>query len=163
QFEPFDNFALDEEDVFQLENQKPFKGTLFRLPLRSDENSLISKKTHNANDMARLLRAYKYQALSELIFLRNVKSVEMYEKSNKNKLNHSSGIALLLDCKLPKTPNTNINLNGKIYSNLSLPKESGLPFNLNSCGWDLSSDKNNIQLTSIHDDDRAEWNNFILN
>ena len=65
-----------------------------------------------------------------------------------------------------------IKLNGKLYSNLSLSGDgTDLPFNLNSCGWGLSSDRNNIQLTqqSIRVDgkddkvNKVTWNNFILN
>ncbi|CAH1763162.1 6213_t:CDS:2 [Entrophospora sp. SA101] len=233
QFEPFDNFALNNEDpIFQF--KKPFPGTLFRLPLRNSKvKSLISTKMDNISVIKELLLEYRDQMLSELIFLRNIKSMEVYEKlgktfppilkwkvdvtniSNENyrtdlgkysstfylstklfedsakfevstnwlicssgmdeeiedenlekyskehKLNHSSGIAILLDYESIRSPTTN--LVGKIYSNLSLPLKTGLKFNLNSCGWELSSDRNNIQIArqGMHDD-KAVWNNFIL-
>ena len=242
QFEPFDRFTLDNEEPFRLEERKPFKGTLFRLPLRAKGiTSEISNKNHDIIKIRDTLLNYRYRALSELIFLRNVRSMEVYEKlsndfslvlkwkveiteisdieqrkdlgkssnsfclltklfekdvdnevastnwlvcssgmdeeiederfknySKKNHLNHSSGIAMLLDhnCEIK------IKLNGKLYSNLSLSGDgTDLPFNLNSCGWGLSSDRNNIQLTqqSIRVDERDDkvnkvtWNNFILN
>src|SRR5205807_1952916 len=75
---------------------------------------------------------------------------------------HSSGISILLDYH-DSTTNPNVNLTGKIYSGLPLSnKKTGLPFNLNSCGWDLSYHVLPGRST-LYVNNNAAWNNYILN
>ncbi|XP_064647152.1 sacsin-like [Lineus longissimus] len=74
-----DDFA----DVFSgyLENKFDLKGgTLFRLPLRSEEmaeKSEISKKHVEVDDAARLLRSFEAEVFQSLLFVNSVRSITL--------------------------------------------------------------------------------------
>ncbi|CAG8534630.1 14310_t:CDS:2, partial [Racocetra fulgida] len=77
QFEPYLNLN---GDIFELDfNDKKFKGTLFRLPLRT-ASSEISDKIYKIDDIKKVLDNIKKNVTSELIFLRNIESIEVYRK-----------------------------------------------------------------------------------
>ncbi|CAG8463447.1 20676_t:CDS:2 [Gigaspora margarita] len=79
QFEPFLKFK---GCGFEIDFNREFKGTLFRLPLRQNK-SLISDEIDDIEKVKESLNIIKNDAMSELIFLRNVKRFEVYRKSNK--------------------------------------------------------------------------------
>ncbi|CAG8503482.1 6900_t:CDS:2, partial [Cetraspora pellucida] len=80
QFEPF---LKVKECGFEIDYNREFKGTLFRLPLRKNK-SLISDEIDDINEVKESLNIIKNDAMSELIFLRNVKSFEVFRKIKQN-------------------------------------------------------------------------------
>jgi hypothetical protein len=61
---------------------KAYKGTLFRLPLRTPELASVSRLTkshHSAERMHALLTTFAQEASSMLLFLKNVEQLELYE------------------------------------------------------------------------------------
>ncbi|CAG8537929.1 7365_t:CDS:2, partial [Racocetra fulgida] len=87
QFEPYLKL---EGCGFKVDFNEKFDGTLFRLPLRTIK-SLISDKVYTADNVwqtsvdiidrvENLLDVIKKDAISELIFLRNVKSIKTFRK-----------------------------------------------------------------------------------
>ncbi|CAG8502476.1 16930_t:CDS:2, partial [Cetraspora pellucida] len=81
QFEPFRKIK---GCGFNLDYNAEFKGTLFRLPLRQNGiESAISDNVNSIDEIIELLNILKKDAMSELIFLRNVKSFEVFRKTNK--------------------------------------------------------------------------------
>ncbi|CAG8449298.1 15689_t:CDS:2 [Dentiscutata heterogama] len=85
----FESYLKLEGCGFKVDFNKKFNGTLFRLPLRIIE-SPISNKVYTANTrqsnvdvidcIERLLDVIKKDAISELIFLRKVKSIKVFRK-----------------------------------------------------------------------------------
>ncbi|RIB26446.1 hypothetical protein C2G38_2267605 [Gigaspora rosea] len=79
QFEPYLKLNTN---MFKLDfNGKEFGGTLFRLPLRIAESN-ISNKINSIDSIKVSLNAIKDDIASYLIFLRNIKSVKVYEKTS---------------------------------------------------------------------------------
>ncbi|CAG8578635.1 2163_t:CDS:2 [Gigaspora margarita] len=79
QFEPYLNLN---GDIFGLDfNDKKFKGTLFRLPLRT-ASSEICDKIYKIDDIKEVLDNIKNIVTSELVFLRNIESIEVYRKKS---------------------------------------------------------------------------------
>lgn len=74
QFKPY--------EVEGLNWAKPFKGTLFRLPLRTAaqaKTSLLSKRALSVEDAAKLLKALQVEASAMLLFLKSVIKIEIRE------------------------------------------------------------------------------------
>ena len=74
QFQPFEFFGCDFNDAYN--------GTLFRFPLRSSalaRRSEISKRSYTIADVEANLDQLKGQLANHLIFLRNIKSIEIYK------------------------------------------------------------------------------------
>ncbi|CAG8692043.1 30299_t:CDS:2 [Gigaspora margarita] len=95
QFEPY--LKLNGCGLFKVDFNEKFNGTLFRLPLRTVK-SPISDKVYNVtmwqssadiiDRIERLLDIIKKDAISELIFLRQMKSIKVFrKKSLKNTMN----------------------------------------------------------------------------
>ncbi|CAG8604470.1 30224_t:CDS:2, partial [Racocetra persica] len=78
QFEPF---LKVKGCGFDVDYNREFKGTLFRLPLRKTK-SLISDEIDDINKVMESLNIIKKDAMAELIFLRNVKYFEVFRKSS---------------------------------------------------------------------------------
>ncbi|CAG8533019.1 9070_t:CDS:2, partial [Dentiscutata heterogama] len=79
QFEPF---LKVKGCGFDIDYNREFKGTLFRLPLRKNK-SLISDEIDDIEKVKESLNIIKNDAMSELIFLRNVKCFEVFRKTSK--------------------------------------------------------------------------------
>ncbi|KAF0529726.1 Sacsin [Gigaspora margarita] len=79
QFEPF---LKVKGCGFEVDYNKEFKGTLFRLPLRTTK-SLISDVVDDIDKVKETLNIIKNDAMSELIFLRNVRCFEVFRKTSK--------------------------------------------------------------------------------
>ncbi|KAF5350096.1 hypothetical protein D9756_009164 [Leucocoprinus leucothites] len=61
---------------------KPYKGTIFRFPLRMTP-SQISNKITSVTEIAELLRSFAREELAvSLLFLRNISTIEIYEINN---------------------------------------------------------------------------------
>ncbi|CAG8641853.1 19318_t:CDS:2, partial [Dentiscutata erythropus] len=82
----FESYLKLEGCGFKVDFNKKFNGTLFRLPLRTVE-SPISDKIYTAqtsvdiiDHIEKLLEVVKKDAISELIFLRKVKSIKVFRK-----------------------------------------------------------------------------------
>ncbi|CAG8458307.1 12515_t:CDS:2 [Dentiscutata heterogama] len=82
----FESYLNLEGCGFKVDYNKKFNGTLFRLPLRTVE-SPISNKVYTAESsvdifdrIEKLLDVIKKDAISELIFLRKVKSIKVFRK-----------------------------------------------------------------------------------
>ncbi|KAF0558050.1 Sacsin [Gigaspora margarita] len=81
QFEPYLNLN---GNIFELDfNDKKFEGTLFRLPLRT-ESSEICNKLYKIDDIKEVLENIKKNITSELIFLQNIESIEVYRKKGRH-------------------------------------------------------------------------------
>ncbi|CAG8553264.1 9550_t:CDS:2, partial [Cetraspora pellucida] len=80
----FESFRKLKGCGFKLDYNVEFKGTLFRLPLRQNGiESSISDNVNSIDEIIELLNILKKDAMSELIFLRNVKFFEVFRKTNK--------------------------------------------------------------------------------
>ncbi|CAG8784870.1 16114_t:CDS:1, partial [Racocetra fulgida] len=80
----FESFKKIKGCGFEIDYNTEFKGTLFRLPLRQNGiESSISDNVDNIDNILKLLNMIKKEAMSELIFLRNVKSFEVFRKASK--------------------------------------------------------------------------------
>ncbi|KAF0538222.1 Sacsin [Gigaspora margarita] len=81
QFEPYLNLN---GNIFELDfNDKKFEGTLFRLPLRT-ASSEICDKLYKIDDIKKVLENIKNNITSELIFLQNIESIEVYQKKSQH-------------------------------------------------------------------------------
>jgi sacsin len=63
-----------------FDNQKPFDGTLFRLPLRTTkqaETSMLSKRALSVDDALELLEHLRIEASAMLLFLKSVENIEI--------------------------------------------------------------------------------------
>ncbi|KAL0476367.1 sacsin, partial [Acrasis kona] len=65
---------------FQLENKKGFNGTLFRFPLRLVE-SAVSSKLHTVQTIMDMLLMFQKEAVADTMFLKNVKKIEVFQRS----------------------------------------------------------------------------------
>lgn len=75
QFTPYDGF-----NGFRLDAKQPFKGTLFRLPLRTEnqsKTSLLSKRYLSIDDATDVLLSLKQEASEMLLFLKNIEELEI--------------------------------------------------------------------------------------
>ncbi|CAG8807411.1 6243_t:CDS:1, partial [Racocetra persica] len=80
----FESFKKINGCGFEIDYNTEFEGTLFRLPLRQNGmESSISDNVDNIEKVIELLNMIKKEAMSELIFLRNVKSFEVFRKTSK--------------------------------------------------------------------------------
>eukprot|EP01034_Spumella_vulgaris_P024039 gene24039-30336_t len=62
--------------------KKPFQGTLFRLPLRTNEQavtSLLSKRALTVENAKTLFDALQLEASAMLLFLKNIECIEIQE------------------------------------------------------------------------------------
>lgn len=67
--------------MFGCDFSRPFEGTLFRFPLRNAttaKSSDIKSQFHTAQSIIELTEQYRLAALSSLLFLRNVSTIEVY-------------------------------------------------------------------------------------
>jgi len=67
--------------MFGCDFSRPFDGTLFRFPLRNAttaKSSDIKSQFHTAQSIIELTEQYRLAALSSLLFLRNVSTIEVY-------------------------------------------------------------------------------------
>ncbi|CAG8475363.1 10295_t:CDS:2 [Dentiscutata erythropus] len=103
----FESYLKLEGCGFKVDFTKKFNGTLFRLPLRVIE-SPISNKVYTADSIERLLDIIKKDAISELIFLRNVKSIKVFRKRSLNNV-----MKTLWDVEITNVSTGNRNLLGK--------------------------------------------------
>ncbi|KAJ1416347.1 hypothetical protein B484DRAFT_434549, partial [Ochromonadaceae sp. CCMP2298] len=74
QFKPY--------EIAEVNWSKPFKGTLFRLPLRTPEqaqSSKLSKRALSVQEAATLLQALQAEASAMLLFLKSVTKIEIRE------------------------------------------------------------------------------------
>ncbi|CAI2173936.1 5875_t:CDS:2, partial [Funneliformis geosporum] len=75
-----DSFAPFRIPPFSITCDEPFKGTLFRYPLRNDTISDISKKTFKPNDILEIFRKfYENESVNCLLFLKYVERISFYE------------------------------------------------------------------------------------
>jgi sacsin len=75
QFDPFDIFGCD------IKHGKPFQGTLFRFPLRTEELSKISKistSSYDSDVIYNLLEKFTNEAVENILFLKHVTHVSAY-------------------------------------------------------------------------------------
>ncbi|RUS22084.1 hypothetical protein BC937DRAFT_90449 [Endogone sp. FLAS-F59071] len=79
QFQPYKRLF----NLFGFETNKPFEGTLFRLPLRNKlqaKRSDLSSKLYSVQDVQELLRKFKDEAFQgALLFLKHVENIEAFE------------------------------------------------------------------------------------
>lgn len=74
QFVPYCAFGCDMES--------PYAGTLFRFPLRNDQQaavSRLSRQSYSEDDMSNLLHNLYLEGVSAMLFLKNVEAIEIYE------------------------------------------------------------------------------------
>ncbi|GMF38734.1 unnamed protein product [Phytophthora fragariaefolia] len=74
QFAPFKN-------VFGCDLEHHYKGTLFRFPLRTSalaESSEIKRRGYSHNEILDLFRSFQVSIIDTMLFLRNVRKVEVY-------------------------------------------------------------------------------------
>lgn len=74
QFTPYCAFGCDMES--------PYSGTLFRFPLRSEQQaavSRLSRQSYSEEDMSNLLYELYVEGVSAMLFLKNVEVIEVYE------------------------------------------------------------------------------------
>ncbi|CAG8520957.1 4069_t:CDS:2, partial [Dentiscutata heterogama] len=168
QFEPY---LMLNGNIFKLDfKDKEFKGTLFRLPLRTTK-SKISNKTYKIDDIIKnTLDTIKNKIASELVFLRNIESIEVYRKRYPNieaetlwkveiKGNNPNRKFLgeilqgfQLDMQFTERNGSKnekwIICSGKRfglnYKNIPSSTWGGLPLNLHSNNWVLSPDKHSL-------------------
>ncbi|CAG8704435.1 8389_t:CDS:2, partial [Funneliformis caledonium] len=75
-----DSFAPFRIPPFSIPCDEPFKGTLFRYPLRNDTISDISKKTFKPKDILEIFRKfYENESINCLLFLKYVERISFYE------------------------------------------------------------------------------------
>ncbi|CAI5478867.1 unnamed protein product, partial [Closterium sp. Yama58-4] len=110
QFSPYCAFGCD--------MQRPFAGTLFRFPLRTEEQagkSKLSRQAYNAADMAALLREFEAEAVSSLLFLKHVDRVDVLEW-------HQGATAPvpLFSCRIT-SPDSSLRFHRQAFSRLARP------------------------------------------
>ncbi|CAG8811058.1 9063_t:CDS:1, partial [Dentiscutata erythropus] len=80
----FETFRKINGCGFEIDYNKEFKGTLFKLPLRRNgTESSISDNVDSIDNVIELLNVIKKDAMSELIFLRHIKSFEVFRKTSR--------------------------------------------------------------------------------
>eukprot|EP01080_Neovahlkampfia_damariscottae_P008276 gene8276-101_t len=75
QFSPFEIFGCD------IKNKKPFNGTIFRFPLRTQEiskNSKISTSSYDNDVVFKLMEKFTKEAVENILFLKHVTHVSAY-------------------------------------------------------------------------------------
>ncbi|MPC21713.1 Sacsin [Portunus trituberculatus] len=79
QFVNLTDLRQDHPDSFvgYLEQHFPQEGTMFRLPLRTKQDSLISSEIPKEGDVCRMLKEFERQMPHCLLFLRNVRKVSI--------------------------------------------------------------------------------------
>src|SRR6266542_4193666 len=75
-----DQFAPFKIPPFRVPLDKPFQGTLFRYPLRTDTFSDISKKTYRPEEISEMFRKfYENESINCLLFLKYIECISFYE------------------------------------------------------------------------------------
>src|SRR6266542_3437122 len=75
-----DQFAPFRISPFKITCDEPFKGTLFRYPLRTDTVSEISKKIYNPKEILEMFRKfYENEGINCLLFLKYIERISFYE------------------------------------------------------------------------------------
>ena len=80
QFSPYELHS-DARGGWNKSWNRPFNGTLFRLPLRTKvqaESSLLSKRHLSLEDAKQLLLSLQEEAASMLLFLKNIEQIEIF-------------------------------------------------------------------------------------
>ncbi|KAG0589167.1 hypothetical protein KC19_1G000400 [Ceratodon purpureus] len=71
--------------LFGCDLQRPYPGTLFRFPLRTEKtaiNSEIKQGAYSPNDVVELFWSFKSSAEEAMLFLRNVASISVYVRDD---------------------------------------------------------------------------------
>jgi hypothetical protein len=107
QFEPFyqDLFGSTEENV---EKAGRFKGTIFRFPLRTRQNldSDLSSTVYDVTKVEALAQSLLADAPHILLFLKNIESIEVYEKSGRKDRNPKQLFEVRISQKFITTVNS---------------------------------------------------------
>ncbi|CAG8697672.1 13615_t:CDS:10 [Rhizophagus irregularis] len=84
----FDPFIIPCNESSTSPFKKPFKGTIFRYPLRDNDQSDISKKIYKTQEILEMFhRFYENESINCLLFLKHVERICFYElKEGANKL-----------------------------------------------------------------------------
>lgn len=88
--------------LFGCDLQRPYPGTLFRFPLRTEKtaaSSEIKQEAYWPEDVLALFWSFKSSAEESLLFLRNVASISVYVREDPN-----ADLQLLYQVKRPVTP-----------------------------------------------------------
>ena len=113
----FSDFSLF-KSIFKV-NEEGFNGTLFRFPLRQHKSEL-SEYCYNNNQLNILIQSFKKDGYLNLLFLKNIKSIELSRiKKGSKVIELEYSVALTMDCnqKYGKTKMQFIeNLRHKVHS-----------------------------------------------
>ncbi|OWZ18889.1 hypothetical protein PHMEG_0006950 [Phytophthora megakarya] len=93
QFAPF-------KDVFGCDLEHHYRGTLFRFPLRNSnlaESSEIKRRGYSHREIVELFKSFRGSIIDTMLFLRNVRKVEVYFQSEVNQ-----PPVLLYDAEVPQ-------------------------------------------------------------
>ncbi len=114
QFAPFNNiFGYD------LQSTNGFQGTLFRLPLRTREQTIcseISKLHYSREEMLKLLTVLAKGATEMLLFTQHVKRVELYHLASTEK-DPSRAVHVITVTRNMMNPIENLLLEADMYTN----------------------------------------------
>ncbi|CAI5714235.1 unnamed protein product [Hyaloperonospora brassicae] len=72
------------KDVFGCDLEQHYKGTLFRFPLRNNtlaESSEIKRRGYSHSEIVELFKSFQGSIIDSMLFLRNVRKVEIYLQS----------------------------------------------------------------------------------
>ncbi|RIA79343.1 hypothetical protein C1645_717754, partial [Glomus cerebriforme] len=79
QFAPF-SIRISCDEPFDNSFKQPFKGTIFRYPLRDSTESEISKKIYKPNEILDMFRRfYENESINCLLFLKYIECISFYE------------------------------------------------------------------------------------
>lgn len=80
QFKPYQN-------LFGCDLKKSFKGTLFRFPLRTTTDSLISQSIYSREQVLQMLQTFITEAAMDVLSLKHVERIKVFHQtSNSNSL-----------------------------------------------------------------------------
>ena len=75
-----DQFAPFKIPHFKISCDEPFKGTLFRYPLRTDTVLDISKRTYKPEEILKMFhKFYEKESIDSLLFLKYIEQIFFYE------------------------------------------------------------------------------------
>ncbi|XP_062586454.1 sacsin-like isoform X2 [Saccostrea cucullata] len=96
QFKPYENVFGFKSSVFS--EDRPYKGTLFRFPLRTKQQartSKIKRKEYSKEEMVRLIKLFCKSCGNMILFTQNVKTIKIFHNA-KNSINPGEEMKLIM-------------------------------------------------------------------